>query len=65
MLIEHNDLDYGLINTAFNKLEEISKGWAKLEKVYRNIADEKYVESLKEANRSHVFVPIARDTVLI
>lgn len=65
MRIESDDLDYGLISTAFEKQKVASKDWVELEKIYNNIADEKLCKALEEADRSSIFVPIARDTVLI
>jgi hypothetical protein len=65
MLIESDDLDYRLIDTAFAAQEEASSNWYELEKIYNNIVDEKLCKALEDAGRSHIFVPIARDTVLI
>jgi len=65
MLIESDDLDYRLIETAFSRQEEASEGWAELERIYNNVAEEKLCKALEDLDRSNIFVPIARDTVLI
>ena len=65
MQIEPNDLDYKLIDQAFEAQKEVSQDWVELEDIYRNIVDECIVKDAKALNRSFISTPIARDTVLI
>ena len=65
MLIEPNDLDYKLIAQAERAKDEVSKDWVELERVFRNVVNEKFQQKAKKLNRSYIQTPIVRDTVLI
>jgi len=65
MQIDPHDLDYPLIQQAFDALGVASENWPELERIYRNVIDTEFLEKAEKMNRSAEQSPIARDTVLI
>lgn len=65
MLIEPNDLDYGLIASSFSVLEKHRKEWIEYEKLFETIIDETQQKKAIKKGRANKAVPIGHDVIKI
>jgi len=65
MIIEHNDLDYILIDSSFKKMEEYKADWKRYENLFETIGDELQSKKAKKKRRANKIVPIGHDVIKI
>ena len=65
MLVDAFDLDYKLIGTAFDRVEEHREEWKKLERLFHTEIDEVRDRKAKKKRRANKAVPIGHDVIKI
>ena len=65
MLIEHDDLDYVLIGSSFDKMDEYKSDWKRYENLFHTVGDELQSKKAKRKRRANKIVPIGHDVIKI
>jgi len=65
MLVEHDDLDYALIQSSFDKMSEHIEDWKRYENLFHTVGDEMQSKRAKKKRRANKVVPIGHDVIKI
>jgi len=65
MLVEADDLDYGLIESSFQIVDKYKKDWIKYENLFETIGDENHRKKAKSKKRANKISPIGHDVIKI